>query len=141
MRLPERPDRPSAFRWLTAAASLFLPVVGVAAAVYGVLSAAGGDRSGWYWAGAGIGLVLADILIDMVWANPQVSRSDETDLDRRGAELIGQVVVVTEAITPGARGKVRAADTIWSAEGCAAPPETRVRVTGVKGTVLSVGPA
>jgi inner membrane protein len=140
MRLPKRHDRPSAGLWLFAVASLALPVVGVATAIYGILVAGGGNRSGWYWASAGVALVLADIVIDMVWAKPAVSRSDEPDLNRRGAELIGQTVVVTQAIAAGARGQVRAADTVWPAEGCTATPGTRVRVTGVKGTVLTVEP-
>ena len=39
--------------------------------------------------------------------------------------------------TRGGRGAVRAADTVWAAEGCEAAAGTRVRVAGVKGTVLS----
>ncbi len=138
MRFPERDDRPSAFLWLAAVAGLLLPVVGVATAIYGIFMGASGDRSGWYWAGAGVVLVLADIVIDSLWANPRVSRSDEPELNRRGAELVGQVVVVVEAIERDGRGTVRAADTIWAAEGCAAAPGNRVRITGVKGTVLTV---
>jgi membrane protein implicated in regulation of membrane protease activity len=36
---------------------------------------------------------------------------------------------------------VRAADTVWAAEGCQAAAGKRVRVAGVKGTVLTVEPA
>ncbi len=138
MRLPEREERPSAFLWLAAVVGMFLPAVGVATAVYGIFKAANGDRTGWYWAGAGTALVIADIVIDALWARPSVSRSDEPDLNRRGAELVGQTVVVIEAIGPGARGTVHAADTVWVAEGCEAAAGARVRVKGVKGTVLVV---
>jgi hypothetical protein len=61
-------------------------------------------------------------------------------LNRRGAELVGQVVVVVDALESGARGSVRAADSLWAAEGCSAPTGARVRVIGVKGTVLAVEP-
>jgi membrane protein implicated in regulation of membrane protease activity len=54
---------------------------------------------------------------------------------------VGQVVVVVDALEPGARGSVRAADSLWAAEGCSAPTGARVRVIGVKGTVLAVEPA
>jgi membrane protein implicated in regulation of membrane protease activity len=140
MRLPERDDRPSALLWLTAVAGMLLPVVGVATALYGIFKGAGGDRAGWYWAGAGVALVVADIVIDAVWGNPMVLRSDEPDLNRRGTELIGQIVVVVERIEAGGRATVRAADSIWVAEGCRAAAGARVRVTDVKGTVLAVTP-
>ena len=40
----------------------------------------------------------------------------------------------------GGRGTVRAADSIWVAEGCRAATGAHVRVAGVKGTVLAVTP-
>ncbi len=138
---PDPGGRPSALLWLAAAVSLLLPIVGVGAALFGLYLGANGGPAGWYWVGAGIVLILADMVIDRIWAHPRVSKSDEPDLNRRGAELVGQVVPVVEAIAPGGRGAVRAADTVWAAEGCKAAAGTRVRVSGVKGTVLIVEPA
>jgi membrane protein implicated in regulation of membrane protease activity len=132
--------RPSALLWLVSVVSLLLPVVGLAAIFFGGFRSARGDASGWYFIGAGAGLILADIAIDWLWAHPSVARSDEPDLNHRGAELVGQVVTVIAAIEAGGRGAVRAADTVWAAEGCRAAPGARVRVTGVKGTVLIVEP-
>ncbi len=117
---------------------MLLPIVGVSSAVYGIYKVANGDGEGWAWVGAGLAIVVADIVIDLLWANPKVSRSDEPDLNRRGAELVGQMVVVVEAMAPGGRGAVRAGDTVWVAEGCTAAPGDRVKVAGVKGTVLVV---
>jgi membrane protein implicated in regulation of membrane protease activity len=141
MQHPDQGGRPSALVWLAAAASLLLPIVGVGAALFGLYLGASGGPAGWYWVGAGIVLIVADMVIDRIWAHPRVSRSDEPDLNRRGAELVGQVVLVVEAIAPGSRGAVRAADTVWAAEGCQAAAGKRVRVAGVKGTVLTVEPA
>ena len=124
--------------WLTAVTSLLLPVAGVAVALYGVSRIANEDTAGWYWVGAGTLLILADMVVDWVWARPAIGKSDEPNLNRRGAELIGQIVLVVEPIEADGRGKVRAADTVWAAEGVRAPVGKRVRVTGVKGTVLTV---
>ena len=55
----------------------------------------------------------------------------------RGAQYIGRIVIVEEAIRNG-RGKVRVGDTIWAAEGEDAATGAKVEVTGVNGTVLVV---
>ena len=115
-----------------------LPVAGVAVALYGVFRIANGDIAGWYWVGAGTLLIIADMVFDWVWARPAVGKSDEPNLNRRGAELVGQIVMVVEPIEAEGRGKVRAADTVWAAEGVKAGVGRRVRVVGVKGTVLTV---
>ena len=65
------------------------------------------------------------------------AKSDEPALNVRGAQYIGRMVVVEEAIRNG-RGKVRVGDTIWAAEGEDAPAGSRVEVTGVNGTVLVI---
>jgi inner membrane protein len=115
-----------------------LPIAGVAVALYGVYRIMDADGAGWYWLAAGTLLVLADMAVDWIWARPAVAKSDEPNLNRRGAELVGQVVMVVEPIEAEGRGKVRAADTVWAAEGIAAVVGKRVRVVGVKGTVLTV---
>lgn len=65
--------------------------------------------------------------------------SDDALLNNRSARLIGQPVMVIEAIEHGL-GRVRVGDTVWLARG----PETAVgvtmRVAGVDGAVLVVEP-
>lgn len=68
------------------------------------------------------------------------AKTDEPQLNVRGAQYIGRVVVVEEAIRNG-RGKVRVGDTIWAAEGEDAHKGDKVEVTGVNGTVLVVSNA
>jgi len=138
MRLPEPGERPSGILWFAAVVSLLLPVAGVAAALYGVYRITEADSAGWYWVAAGTLLVLADMAVDWMWAQPTIGKSDEPNLNRRGAELVGQIVMVVEPIEVEVRGKVRAADTVWAAEGIKAAVGKRVRVIGVKGTVLTV---
>jgi membrane protein implicated in regulation of membrane protease activity len=66
--------------------------------------------------------------------------SDLPDLNVRGAQYVGRVVVVEDAIASG-RDKVRVGDTLWPAQGADAAKGARVKVTGVNGTVLVVEPA
>jgi membrane protein implicated in regulation of membrane protease activity len=130
--------RPSARLWLVALVSLVLPIVGVGAALYGAFRIANGAMVGWAWLAGGIALLIVDLVVDQKWA--RWTPSTEPDLNRRGAQLIGQVVTVVEAISRGGRGSVAAADTVWAAEGIEAPTGARVRVAGCNGTVLVVGP-
>lgn len=59
-----------------------------------------------------------------------------TALNRPGSELIGQVLVLTEAIENGS-GRAKVADTSWRCSGPAAPAGAQVRVVNVQsGTLL-----
>jgi membrane protein implicated in regulation of membrane protease activity len=71
------------------------------------------------------------------YAAPDVSHSDEPDLNARAVQYVGRVVTVEQAIADG-RGKVRVGDTVWNAQGSDAPQGARVRITGTNGTCLLV---
>jgi membrane protein implicated in regulation of membrane protease activity len=135
----ESDRRPSATIWLLAVASLLLPIAGVASAVYGIYLTANGNMLGWVWLLIGVVLLVADLVIDQKWYG--WIGSSEPDLNRRGAQLVGQIVVVVDAIPREGRGSVKVADTVWPAEGVEAPAGARVRISGCKDTVLRVGPA
>lgn len=124
--------------WLLAAVSLVLPVAGVLLALYGLFAASRGNAAGWYWLAAGAALIVADMVMDWAWSRWGAARSDEPALNRRGAQLVGEMVIVDQAIEADGRGSVRAGDTVWAAEGAVAKAGTRVRVTGAKGNVLTV---
>jgi len=66
--------------------------------------------------------------------------SDQPTLNRRGEQYVGRTFTLTEAIVNGT-GKIHVDDTMWKVEGADLPEGTRVRVTGVEGTVLTVEPA
>lgn len=128
---------PGAFTWLLAFISLVLPWAAAVLAVFGMWQVAGGERVGWWYvAGAGA-MLIADILIDFVWAHPSVLKTDQPDLNRRSAQLVGRVVVIEEAIAHG-RGKARLGDTLWVVEGPDAPAGVEMRVTAAQGAVLKV---
>jgi membrane protein implicated in regulation of membrane protease activity len=138
MLSPEPHNQPSVFRWLTAAAGLLLPVIGVVTALVGVFEAGRGDAGGLYWIGAGVSLILADMIVDWLWAKSGTDASNEANLNERGSELIGQFATVSQPIVGGGRGAVRVGDTVWIAEGAEAAAGTRVKVVGVNGTALVV---
>ena len=58
-------------------------------------------------------------------------------MNQRGERVIGEMVVVTQAIEGGS-GKVQLGDSEWLARGADAAPGTRLRVAGHDGVVLIV---
>lgn len=85
-------------------------------------------------------LSLAMILIARRYWSPQEMRTDNPDLNIRGQQYVGRIVMVVEPIVRG-RGKVQVGDTVWTAEGPDLAEGDRAKVTGVSGTVLLVSPA
>ena len=61
----------------------------------------------------------------------------DPNMNDRGAQAIGQTVVVTQAIEHGS-GRVRLGDSEWLAKGPDAAPGTRLRVAAHEGVVLVV---
>lgn len=68
-------------------------------------------------------------------ANP--IQSLDPKLNDRGAQAVGETVVVTHAID-GGTGRVRLGDSEWLARGPDAEPGSRMRVAGHEGVVLIV---
>lgn len=71
--------------------------------------------------------------------NP-VMASDQPLLNRRAAQLVGQVYVLESAIVDG-RGRLKIGDAYWSATGPDLGVGSRVRVVAIEGTTLHVEPA
>jgi membrane protein implicated in regulation of membrane protease activity len=61
----------------------------------------------------------------------------DAKLNHRGAQAIGETVLVTHAIEAGS-GRVKLGDSEWLARGPDAEPGTRMRVSGNDGAVLLV---
>ena len=132
----DRERRSSALIWVLALLSLVLPIFGVAAALYGAFWIFNDAASGWIWLAAGIALLIVDLVIDHKWAFWFTSA--EPNLNHRAEQLVGEVVTVVEAIPAGGRGRIRAGDGEWQAEGAEAAAGERVRVAGCKDAVLTV---
>ena len=112
---------------------------GVAAAIVGALALL--LPIAWQWQMILFAIVaVATVFWVRRYADPGLVKSDRPDLNVRGAQYIGRVAVVEEAIING-RGRIRIDDTVWGAEGEDAPKGSKVEVTGVNGTVLVVAGA
>lgn len=114
---------------------------GLSAVIVGILVFALGDALTLPWQLVVFAVIsVATVFWVRTFANAQGVESSEKDLNQRGAQYVGRVVVVEDAIS-GGRGRVRVDDTLWPASGADAPKGARVRITGANGTVFSVEPA
>ena len=86
---------------------------------------------------------ILSVISIVVWRRFFRLRAEDTDqptLNRRGEQYIGRVFTLEAPVTNG-MGKIRIDDTTWKIEGPDCEPGTRIRVTGVDGTILKVEPA
>lgn len=136
-----------AWNWLLLALALFsleavVPGVhfiwfGVAAILVGLLGLATGFAWQWQLVAFAV-LSVATVFVARRYARADSAPSDTPDLNVRGQQYVGRLVTVEEAIR-GGRGKVRVGDTLWQAEGADAAAGARVKVMGVRDTILVVG--
>jgi len=82
-------------------------------------------------------LCLASVWGGRRWYLAHPVPSADSALNDRTARLIGQTVLVVEAIEAG-EGRVKVGDSVWSAHGEDAVIGTKVRVVGAEGIVLRV---
>lgn len=80
MRRLETGKESHALSWLVTASGILLPLIGVAAALYGCFKLISEGSSGLYWIGAGAVLIIADMVIDSFW--PRTKDAIPEDLDR-----------------------------------------------------------
>ena len=133
-----RPNQdPGVVTWTLASISLALPWLGLGLSLWGLYRLSLAERAGWWLLLTGLATFIADILIDLIWAHAAVSSSDEPDLNRRAAQLVGRVLVLTDAIE-GGRGRVRVGDTLWQVEGPDLPRGAEVKVAAANATLLQV---
>lgn len=63
--------------------------------------------------------------------------SDQPLLNKRGAQYIGRIFSLHEPIIDG-QGKIKVDDSIWKVHGEDCGIQTKVKVTGIRGTVFEV---
>jgi membrane protein implicated in regulation of membrane protease activity len=127
-----------------AAAETFLPG---AVAIWFAASAAfigivmvGVDLPWQYqWLGFAILGVVA-LLLFRAWRKKYPEEVEQPNLNQRGIQYIGSELVLVEAIEQG-QGRAKLGDGVWKVQGPELPSGARVRVTGVKGAILTVEPA
>ena len=82
-------------------------------------------------------LSVVAVVAGRIWLRRHPIRSADTTLNRRGEQYVGRIFTLAEAIVNG-RGTVKVGDSLWRADGPDLPAGSRVKVTGVAGTVLKV---
>lgn len=125
---------------LAAAGGFYVIFFGIAAVLVGLLASVNAAGS------VGVQLILfsvlsvaslllfRDRLVKRFQGDPQAPQIDQ---------LVGEIALVTEDLTPGGVGKVELRGTNWSARTSTGSPllrGTRCRVTSVDGLTLSVEP-
>lgn len=84
--------------------------------------------------------VLGLVAVAVGWTQRQRINAQPDDhplLNRRGAQLVGQVFALETAIVDG-RGRLKIGDAFWRAEGPDMPAGTRVRIVEVDGSSVRV---
>ena len=84
-----------------------------------------------------VGLSFGTIAVYWRYYRRRKIATDQPLLTRRGAQLVGHVYVLDQAIVNG-RGRVKIGDAYWSAVGGDLPVGTRVRITAVENMNLQV---
>lgn len=116
----------------------FLLWIGIAAAAVGVIV--------WFVPGAPALVqailfavfAIASCLVYWKFLRPVAERRDDQPLlNRRGAQLVGQRFIVSDAIVNG-RGKIRVGDGEWLASGPDMPAGSEVEVVAVDGTTAKI---
>ncbi|PSH54538.1 hypothetical protein CU102_29135 [Phyllobacterium brassicacearum] len=123
-----------------AAPGIFFLWFGIAALVVGALSILLGDALGLGWQ-LQVVLFLILSLISVFIGRRLIGAtdvvSDEPLLNRRGEQLIGQVVTLEEATVNG-RGRARVGDSLWRVTGPDLAAGSQVRITGIDHGTLVV---
>lgn len=82
-------------------------------------------------------LGLASIQVYRTWFRRNEPESDKPALNRRAAQLIGQIVPLVSSIERGT-GRVQIADAYWTVSGPDLPAGASVRIIGADGMTLQV---
>jgi len=122
--------------------STFLLWPGIAAMGVGVLTLILGiDNPVWPWQAQ----VLVFLIFSLVTAyfgrkvlkDKDWDKSEVEGLNERGSQLVGQMGVISDAITNG-QGRVKIGDTTWRVKGEDAKAGSKVRVVSADGSTLVV---
>ncbi|RCW82997.1 NfeD family protein [Phyllobacterium bourgognense] len=122
-----------------AAPGIFFLWFGIAALIVGGIAILLGDASWMHWQIQVILFLILSVIAVFIGRRligATDVESDEPLLNRRGEQLIGQVVTLEEATING-RGRARVGDSLWRVTGPDLAAGTRVRITGIdRGTLV-----
>ncbi|MBB3145426.1 hypothetical protein FHS21_001831 [Phyllobacterium trifolii] len=122
-----------------AAPGIFFLWFGIAALIVGGIAILFGDTAWMHWQIQVILFLILSVIAVFIGRRligATDVESDEPLLNRRGEQLIGQVVTLEEATVNG-RGRARVGDSLWRVTGPDLAAGTRVRITGIdRGTLV-----
>ena len=118
---------------------------GLSALVVGAITLiVGTDSAVWVWQAQWVVFLALSLATAIVGRRIMVrkgwDKSEDPDLNQRGAQLLGRTAVLTDAISEG-RGRAKIGDTVWQVSGPDMNKGKRVKVIGHDGAMLEVEPA
>ncbi len=116
---------------------VFLIFLAIAAGVVGIVTLAMPDLPIAAQLGAFGAWSIVSVLIGRRWYADHPVATNDPLLNDRSARIVGEIVVVTEAIV-GGRGRVRVGDGEWPASGPDAEVGARMRVVAVKAGIVEL---
>ena len=138
----------AAFWWLLALAlftaeallpGVFMMWLGFAAAAMALLTLVQPGLGVLVQATLFAGFTFISLCVSARWGCRYGRLSDRPLLHRRAEQIVGQTIVLEQAIVRG-RGRVQIADTYWSVKGPDLPAGVVVRVVATDGMTLEVQP-
>ncbi|PYE87762.1 NfeD family protein [Phyllobacterium leguminum] len=122
------------------APGMFFIWFGLAALVTGALAFLLSHMAGFGWQAQTVVFLVLSVIFVLMGRHFLGSPSDDADeslLNRRGDQLIGQRATLTEPIING-RGRLRFNDTLWRVKGPDLPAGTEVRIVGFDPVSLEI---
>ncbi|RDH86602.1 MAG: hypothetical protein DIZ78_06760 [endosymbiont of Escarpia spicata] len=119
---------------------VFFIWLGFAAGLVGLLLLAVPEMEWQYQLLAFAAFSVINILIARTILQRRPIKTDQPNLNRRGAQYTDRVFTLDHPIVNG-EGKIHVDDSTWKIRGTDCPAGTQVKVIGVEGVVLLVGPA
>ncbi|MBT4045990.1 MAG: NfeD family protein [Rhodospirillaceae bacterium] len=111
--------------------------LGMAAGVVGAIVFFAPEMD-WKWQFTLFALLsVASIVVSRRYLKRRPLATDHPELNRRGAQYVGRMFILDEAIV-GGRGRMRVDDSTWQIEGPDLPVGAKVTVTALAGATLRV---
>ncbi len=111
--------------------------LGIAAGVTGLVLLVASDLSWQFQALSFAILAVVCVILGRHFVARRPPETDHPALNRRGAQYVGQIHVLSESVRDG-RGKMVLDDTTWSVRGEDLPKGTRVKVVAMEGSELMI---
>ena len=135
--------------WIIGLALLILEIIlpgvfmlwfGIAAIIVGTISLTLGESALWPWQAQVIAFAVLSLISAIIGRKYFYSThpdTDQPDLNKRGAQMIGRVSILSDPLENGT-GRVKLGDTIWRVVGPDLPAGSKVKVVDIDSGTLRV---